>query len=200
MKTYPLLVLGLFALGFFACESGAGSQPAAGAVSTELTGFATTPIPGTDYVLAEKRNADGQLVEAGRLRGDTKDGTWVTYHPDKEIPATVADYVNGNYSGTYQTFNNRGQLEMIAGYVNNQLHGKYAKYKFGRKTEEGEYNNGKETGVWTVYYNNKDIPQKMTTYLDGQMNGPLRFYDEEGNVTVEYEYRNGEKVSGGIIE
>ena len=183
-----------------ACTQPSASAPTAGAVSTDLAGYTTTAIPGTDYTLVEKRNADGQLVESGRMRGDVKDGTWVTYHADKEIPATVADYANGNYNGTYQTFNNRGQLEMIAGYVNNQLHGKYAKYKFGRKTEDGEYLNGKETGTWTVYYNNKDIPQKVTTYKDGVTDGPLRFYDEEGNVTVEYEYRNGEKVSGGIIE
>lgn len=199
MKT--LLFSFFLLLGLAACESGpATSAPAAGTVATPLDGFTTTPITGTDYVLAEKRNADGKLVESGRLRGDVKDGAWVTYHPDSEVPATVADYVNGNFSGTYQTFNTRGQLEMIASYINNQLHGKYAKYKFGRKTEEGEYLNGQQTGTWIEYFNNKDQPQKLQTFANGKLNGPFRYYDEEGNVTLEYDYKDGEKVSGGIVQ
>ena len=195
------LFYSLCAVLFLAACQPAGSAPAptAAAVSTNLSGYTTTSIPGTSYTLAVKKNADGQLIETGRLNGDLKDGTWVTFHPDKEIPKTVADYANGNLNGTYQTYNNRGQLEMLYGYLNNELHGKYTKYKFGRITETGEYVNGQYDGTWTTYYDNSDKPQKVTTYSNGQMNGPLRFYDEEGKVTVEYEYKNGEKLSGGIV-
>jgi len=28
----------------------------------------------------------------------------------------------------------------------------------------------------------------------------MQYFNEEGDITVEYEYKNGEKVSGGIVE
>ena len=39
-----------------------------------------------------------------------------------------------------------------------------------------------------------------TFYVDGMKNGKLTYFDEEGNKTVEYEYKNDEKLGGGLIE
>ena len=37
-------------------------------------------------------------------------------------------------------------------------------------------------------------------YKNGLQDGYFRYYDEEGNVTLEYEYKEGEKIKGGIVE
>ena len=36
-------------------------------------------------------------------------------------------------------------------------------------------------------------------FKDGKPHGKMSFYDEE-KLIMEYEYKNGEKVSGGIVE
>ena len=195
------LLLAFGAVLLFACHTPNGPAAPADAVVTDLTNYQTFDVPGSYYRIAELRDADNHLVESGMVDGNSvKNGSWVVYHPGNDIPKTVATMVNGVYAGPYNEFSNRGQLEASYTYINNELHGKFAKFKFGRKTEEGEYNFGQPNGVWITYYNNKETPQKLTTYKDGQMDGILQFFDEEGNVTVEYEYKNGEKVSGGIVE
>ncbi len=37
-------------------------------------------------------------------------------------------------------------------------------------------------------------------YVDGFQHGMYRFYGEDGDVQLEYEYKNGEKVTGGIVQ
>ena len=32
------------------------------------------------------------------------------------------------------------------------------------------------------------------------MDGPMKYYNEEGGVTLEYSYNNGEKVGEGIMK
>lgn len=198
MKNICFVLLACFlAWGCTDTENAAVAAPA----GSNLEGYILTPIPGGQYQIAELRDADGKLVEMGRVDNDqVKNGTWIVYHPDNDIPKTVSDMVDGVYNGVHQTYSNRGQLELAAAYVNNQLHGKFAKFKFGRKTEEGEYLNGQPHGRWITYYANKDIMQQETNFKNGKQHGALRYFNEEGEVTMEYDYKDGEKISGGIVE
>lgn len=195
------LCLALFGFLFLTACTDNGSETTVAPTGSNLEGYTLTPIPGGQYQIAELRDADGKLVEMGRVdNNQVKNGTWIVYHPGSDIPKAVSDMVDGVYNGVHQTYSNRGQLEMAAAYVNNQLHGKFAKFKFGRKTEEGEHLNGEAHGQWITYYPNKDIKQQETNYKNGKQHGTLRYFDEEGNITMEYEYKDGEKISGGIVE
>ena len=42
--------------------------------------------------------------------------------------------------------------------------------------------------------------KKKCSFKNGKQHGKLQFFDEAGNVTLEYMYDNGEKISGGIVE
>ena len=49
-------------------------------------------------------------------------------------------------------------------------------------------------------YNDRGNLQRRGNFKNGKQHGLLQYFDEEGNVTLEYEYKNGEKVGGGIVE
>lgn len=191
----------LFSLAIFisSCGGSGNSTPAEGA-SIDLSGFEILDIPGTTFQKVVKRTPAGILLEEGTLSNGKRNGMWVTYHASNEIPKTIINYVNDVNSGVYYSFNERGQLEEMRGYLNNELDGKWGKYKFGRTTEEAMYKGGKFNGVYKSYFANSDLVQKEFNYKDGELHGSYKFYNEEGQVTLQYEYDNGEKVSGGIVE
>ena len=194
-----LIILFGFVLLLSSCGGGGNSTPAIGA-SIDLSGFEIQDVPGTTSQKAVKRTPAGVLLEEGILEGGKRNGMWVTYHASNEIPKTIVNYVNDVSSGVYYSFNERGQLEEMRGYLNNELDGKWGKYKFGRTTEEAMYKNGKYHGVYKSYFSNSDLVQKEFNYKNGELHGSYKFYNEDGKVTLEYEYDNGEKLSGGIVE
>lgn len=184
----------VFALILFAsCQQSAPPVPA------DLEGFTSEQVAGSDAVRVTKKDGGDFLTEQGFLVNGAKDGTWTTYHPENKIKI-ITNYIDGKKNGIHMELTNRGQIELLANYTNDQYDGPYAKYKFGRPQEEMTYVNGKLDGEMKVYFNSGGKLQKLITYKNGVQDGPLKFYDEEGNVTLEYTYKNGEKVSGGIVE
>lgn len=175
----------------------------AGAGATEQfdsSGYTTEDIPGTPYQRVFKLGADNTLQEEGLARNGVKEGTWAIYHPGGVFPEKVISYADGMYNGPYMEFNERGQLALRATYKNNILDGPWGKYRFGRPEAEANYKNGKFHGTYKEYDSSTGKLIKEINYKDGVQHGMLRFFNDAGAVTLEYEYRNGEKVSGGIVE
>lgn len=192
-RMVQLLVLGSLLV---ACQnsgnSGYEGPPPADMVAEAVPGSSLT------YVYRGEPRA---ITEEGFWGQGEKNGLWVTYHNDaKHLPKEVAHYVNGFREGTYMEINNRAQVEVIANYRNNKLHGRYAKYKFNRMTEQHFYKNGVLDGPMTTYHPNSDKIQKLVEFKDGKEHGKYQFFNEEGKLTLEYTYENGNKVSGGIVE
>ena len=129
-----------------------------------------------------------------------KVGAWLTYHPGGEYPAKLITYVNGNYHGPYYEYNDRGQITLKAHYRNNKLDGDWASYSFGRPKKKAQYNDGQLDGQYLEYDLRSGKLQKEINYKDGKQHGMFRFYDPEGNIMMEYEYKDGEKVDGGVVE
>ena len=166
--------------------------------ATDLTGFITTSIANGAGVKAEKKDASGQVIEEGILINGMKNGTWVTYYPDKEkVIKTLVTYVNNELNGLFLTFSDRGQMETLTTYANGIYDGNFAKFKFGRIEESATYLKGELHGLYKKYSNTGKI-QIEAQYKNGKQDGFYRYYDEEGNVVMEYEYKNGEKISGGL--
>jgi len=196
-----ILLFGFITL-LAACGNGGSAGNASGA-TVDSNNFALTDIPGSDYQKAVKKDGDGRLLEEGTLLNGKKYGTWIIYYPEKQVPKTISNFVNGLFNGAYMEFNNRGQIEMLASYKNNALDGQYIKFKNGKPREKAGYKNGKMDGTYISYfddYKHSDKVQKEFNYKNGELDGTYRFYDEEGNLTLEYEYKNGKKIRGGIVD
>lgn len=188
-------ILGLLS----ACNNGnAGGSAATG--QFDSAGYTVEDIPGTPYQRVRKLSADNTLQEEGLIRDGVKEGAWVIYHAGGEYPEKAISYAAGMYNGPYMEFSDRGQLALRATYKNNILDGPWGKYRFGRPEAEAYYKDGKFEGIYREYDSSSGKLIKEINYKDGVQHGTLRFFNEEGAVTLEYEYRNGEKVSGGIVE
>ncbi len=194
MKNYLFYTLSLSIL-LLSCNQ----QPAASKIQVDTASYQSEPIAGSAFEHLTRRDAGGNLVEEGFMLNGTKEGTWVTYFPEKGFPKTVESFAGGTYNGVYLGFNDRGHVELRAGYKNNLLDGFWATYKFGRETETRSYKNGQLDGVVRKYNDRTGKLLEEIHYKNGQYDGPYRFYNEEGQITVEYIYKAGTKVSGGEI-
>ncbi len=188
-----LLVLSVL-LVIFSCNS-----PSAGSV--DLSGYTTVKLDG-GVTKAYKETADGTVVEEGYVSNGMMNGVWLTYHPEGRIKS-MTTYSNNLKSGPHLEFNTRGQMELKAYFNNGVLNGPYGKFKSGRYLSQSNYKNGKLDGVHQEYFEsgrNAGKVQKYVEFKDGQQHGKLEYYDEEGNTTLSYQYENGKKMTGGIIE
>ena len=194
MKKISAVVLSLMVLA--SCGNNVGSSGSA--FSEE--GYELSNVPGANIQKAIKKNVDGIVVEEGYLSNGIQTGSWITYHPDNQLPKSMVNYANGMRNGLYLEFNDRGQIELRASYKNNQLHGAWGKYRFGRPTNTAFYDEGELDGVYKEYNMRDGKLIKEISYKSGKYDGPYKFYNDKGEVTLSYEYKNGEKVSGGIIQ
>jgi len=184
---------------FWACTpTNTTEQNQASTVNT--VGYELETVPGTDLQKAVKRSGEN-IQEEGYLKNGKLEGAWITYHEgDKQIPHKITTYTDNQVNGMYTEMSNRGQLELVAQYRMGKLHGRYAKYRFGRLTEEHYYKDGLLDGVFRTFHNNSDQVAKEIEFKNGKEDGFYRYYGEDGALTLEYEYKNGEKVKGGIVE
>ena len=186
-------------LAMYACGNSGSTSPIA-VPPLDLSAFQVRDIPGSSLQKAERFNENGRVMEEGILHNGKRNGAWIVYNETKDIPAKVFSFVDDVYHGPYLEYNKFGQLEMMCSYSNNVLDGQFVRYSSSRKIETGYYKSGQLDGVYRKYFDKKDAMQQEITYKDGKMHGKMRYFNEAGDVVMEYEYNNGEKVSGGIVE
>lgn len=188
-------------LALLACNGASSSGEVAASEGVVTDGYTLEAVPGTELVRASKRNGDGGMVEHGYLMNDQMQGTWMYYENlSKEFPSKIANYHRGVLHGPYFEITEQGAITLQANYENGQLHGPWGSYKFNRPLKTANYKHGVLDGVYKEYADLNGRLLKEVYYKDGKEDGPYRFYNDEGRVTVQYLYKNGEKVSGGIVE
>lgn len=170
------------------------------AASASLENYALTEIADSKLQMATRNDANGMAIESGPIENGVKTGTWTENHPGTPYPAKVISYVDGKYNGVYLEMNTNGQIVLMANYKNNILHGTWAKMRFGKAEISVTYNEGKYEGLYKEFDFKNGKIKKEVMYKNGKEDGPMKFYNEQEEVTVEYLYRNGEKVSGGIVK
>ena len=185
-----LLLISLISSLLVACQPQAPTP-----LATDLEGFEIIDIPGNSIQRAVKYHVDSTIQEEGHLLNGLKTGTWITYEPGNPLPQKLITYAGGLANGPYFEFNARGQIEVSANYLNNKLDGPWAQYKFGRPTIESNYKNGELDGVYHEYANSTGQILKEISYKRGKMHGRFIYYDNDGNITLDYMYKDGEKVS-----
>ena len=178
----------------FACNGSSGA-------SANMEGYNSEKIKGTNVTKATKQDATGNVLEAGYIAKGKRNGIWMTYYDGSHVGKvkSIASYSDGILNGPYYELSNRGQIEKEVNYANNKYDGKFIVYKYGRIMQEADYVDNKLNGVFKEYYNGGGI-QKEINYQDGKQHGQMKYFNENGDVTVEYEYKNGEKISGGMVE
>lgn len=164
----------------------------------DLKGFDTENIGGGSQ-LVSYRDAAGNLLTKGQVTNGVRTGAWITYHEGTTKVKTITNYMNGKKNGIEIQMNDRGQLETLNEFKNDQLHGMSSKHSFGRANEELTYTDGVLGGPFAIYDKN-GILQRTGTFKNGKQHGTLRYYNEQGEITLEYEYKDGEKISGGIVK
>lgn len=176
-----------------ACGSG-GNGP-----SFDLKGYQTESIGGgAEYAKFMDQNA--WPLSTGHVINGVRNGIWLTYHPNTYRVKTSTNYINGQKNGPEFHFSERGSLESQIGYRNDVLHGLSATFRNGRTTGETNYANGQMHGPFSVYDESNGKIQRSGFFKNGVQDGELFFYDDRGNVTLKYVYKDGEKISGGIVE
>ena len=200
------LLLCAAALLLFACNS-SNTRPE-GDTSTgngkqatdRLDGYTVETVPGISWKSAIKKDTAGNVLETGFFEDDKKVGSWVLYENiNKQFPSQISTYKDGKLTGLHIEFSDGGQAGLITYYQNNQLHGHWGRYQFGRVAEEADYKDGKLDGVYKVYTLATGKLQTTAEYKDGVQNGYYRTFTPEGQMTTEYLYKDGKKVSGGVV-
>jgi antitoxin component YwqK of YwqJK toxin-antitoxin module len=199
------LLVSLLIIGLYACRPAQAPQStpdtAVQAASQGMEGYSLQAVAGTDLIQATKYNNAQQVLEIGFFLNDLPEGTWKYYDPtEPEFPNKVISFHRGIKQGLYLELNERGEILLQANYLNDQLHGPWGMYKLGRPLKTTGYLNGQLDGPYREYTATKGTLQREIYYKMGKEDGSYRYFNEEGEVTVEYQYKNGEKISGGIVE
>ena len=194
-----LFLLTSFMLFLISCGGNGVSSSGSKVQSVDLTGFNVTELP-NGHQRVVKKNADGKVLEEGVLKNSKRNGAWVVYQAKKPTPKTIANFVDDQYSGVYMEFSSTSQLELICNYKANQLDGEFIRLKNTRLLEKGTYINGQIDGNYKKYYPNKEVVQQENNYKMGKLHGQSNYYNEAGQLIMSYEYKDGEKVSGGAVD
>ncbi len=148
---------------------------------------------GSGIVKVAVYDANDAVLEQGNYHQGLRQGAYVVYHPNGFIES-VTSYVNGKKEGLYMLLDNRGQLLEEGYYHNDLLEGKYTVYNRTRIKETRHYRQGQLNGPREKFYANGTTVMERTNYVDGTLDGVARWYDQQGNLTIEYVYKNGELV------
>lgn len=199
---FSLLSLVLF---FSACNTGGASSTPEGSTGPsglQWAAYETEAIPGTDTKTVILRDpSNGLIRERGQMRNGLAVGAWQFYEGDQDaIPAKLITFVDGRYNGVYLEYDDQGGLDLIAHYRNNKLHGPWGNYRFGRPEKTANYVDGELDGLYQEFSIRNGNLLKEANYKNGKEDGMFRFYNDAGELTMEYEYRDGEKVSGGMVQ
>lgn len=194
MRSFVFLLFACTLLFTVACKNEGGSSRSKVKDITADGYLISDYTNGSGLQRAEKKDQQNKIVEEGDLLNGKREGTWVTYHANSGLVATVTGYRNGQKHGVFLRGDETGGITEKAFYVNDQLEGKRIVYNRTRIKEEANYQNGKLEGERKLYYDNGKL-QEEGTFKNGKRDGEAKWYDQEGNPTIQYKYKNGEQVN-----
>jgi antitoxin component YwqK of YwqJK toxin-antitoxin module len=139
------------------------------------------------------------IVKSGEITSSEGDflnglhhGTWTVYDNEGKV-ASITTYQNGKKQGVELIFDNQGYVQSKASYHDDQLDGEYLAYKRRKITDRKMYEAGQMNGLVQKFYVDGTLMQE-STYVNGIIDGVAKWYDQEGNLTIEYTYNMGKLV------
>ncbi len=145
-----------------------------------------------EMVKVTVKDIDGKVESYGIYVNGLREGSWTKLYPSGHV-RNVAGYVHGLKEGQSVELDERGQLLARYTYHNGKPHGPYTKYNRTRIKEVKNYKNGLLDGKFESFYDNSKIMEE-SYYKNGKRDGIAKWYDQEGNVTIEYLYVDGEWI------
>ncbi len=139
------------------------------------------------------RDGNDKISMTGYYLRGKKESSWVEYHPNGSMIKSLSSYVQDKKEGMSLEFNTSNQLVKRCFYHNDQLHGEYKEYNAALLKEERYYEQGKLEGIVRIYYDDGALLEEGY-YKAGVREGISKWYDKAGNVTIQYEYKNGQLV------
>lgn len=114
-------------------------------------------------------HANGQLRWRGENRHGRRHGTWIRYGEQGD---EIGRYQLGDGTGTRRDWYDNGKVFYETDYVDDVMHGEHQTYfPSGARQSHGTWKNGQKHGLW-------------------------RRYAEDGTVTKEEHYRDGQLIEG----
>jgi antitoxin component YwqK of YwqJK toxin-antitoxin module len=193
-----LLIAAAF-MALFSCNNNTSTTP-----DGELTPFlppAAVMEPyndGSGLVKATLYGANSIVLEQGDYLNGLREGVYTVFFPNGYINSTTG-YVQGKKQGQNILMDDKGQLLEASTYHQDVLNGPYVKYNRSRIKETRNYVDGKLHGEVVKFYANGTIMER-SNYSAGQLNGVSRWYDQQGNNTIAYEYNMGELLGEVDLE
>ncbi|MFN7603430.1 MAG: toxin-antitoxin system YwqK family antitoxin [Bacteroidota bacterium] len=139
------------------------------------------------------------LVDQGGLKSadgyylnNKRHGAWTEYQTNGLVKS-VTTYFEGKKEGLCMEMEN-GQMTKRFYYHNGLRHGDYKEFKSTSLKEERNYMNGKIEGTVRIYYDYNSKLMEEGNYKNGVRDGVSKWYDQDGKLSIEYEYKNGELV------
>ena len=191
LRFFPLFCLALL----FSCQDAANraDRMPVETATVDETEYEVTKVAGSTALRAVKPDVLGGVAESGFILNGLKQGTWTEYGEDQYYPEKIVSYIDGALNGPYIEMDQQGRIALTANYKANVLHGPYAKYRIGRPTQTVNYVDGLMDGPMAEYdFRNGKLKQEVN-YRMGELHGPFRYFNDEGEVTLEYNYVDGER-------
>ena len=191
MRYFFLITISAF---LFSCNN---SGPKVVAAPANLEGMTVVELPGSKVQKAYRYEPNGGIMEEGDLLDGKKTGTWVVYHPGgKNIVKTLINYADGLRNGIYLEVNDRNQIEEVGYFMDDKKDGKWTEWTYSRRLSEQEFKAGVPHGIRRKFYNKgKDGQvQEEVEFKNGVQDGIYRWYLEDGTVSIDYTYKDGQKV------
>ncbi|SRR6056297_215774 len=137
------------------------------------------------------------LKVEGYIRKGQQDGVWIYYYPDRRKIQRIEPYNLGKLHGFVKEFSLNGNMTLFAEYKDGLQDGIYQEYKFGYPLATATFKAGNLDGARLIYFSDKDnlgTVQQKIQYSDGVKSGLHQYFNDKGEVVLEYEYKDGERI------
>ena len=136
--------------------------------------------------------SNGKVEEEKSYKNSKLDGVQKVFS-EEGVLLSKEVYKDGEIQ-ELETYSSHGKLVTKKSYKNGILHGKYIQNQADRvKSLEGNYENGKESGIWRQYRGNGSWVYYENTYKNGELNGPAKIFYKNGKIEYEGNYKDDER-------
>lgn len=189
MKT----IVFLFSVIFLAsCDTKAPEQPQVQAADMPAGAIQTPFEDNPNMVKVTVDDGAGNTIAYGVYVNGLREGSWTELHPNGHVK-NMSGYANGVKEGQSVELDDRGQLLERFTYHNGKLDGSYTKYNRTRIKEKKMYKNGLLEGKVEIFYDNAKVMEE-SYYKNGKRDGIAKWFDQDGNLSIEYTYVEGEWI------
>ncbi len=111
------------------------------------------------------------------------------YYSNRNIK-TIGEYSYKKRCGTWEYFDNLGNIILKENYVDNILNGSYFVYFEGNLVHIYNYKNGKKNGLAKSFFATGQI-KILKNYLNNKLHGSYEIFNKKGELIDKLNYSNG---------